>query len=183
MEIQLYIGGLKEYSQEKVIEGYLSKYGRVHGIKLYNSYGFVTVDEEVGQKILSDTHEIDGNKIVIEPAKGQKPVRNAYTRGPIFTQRQGMGRRVSRLILENLPKNPDWSELRSFILMCGARPTYLRLLPSGDGLVEFMSRQDRDTALDRLNTQEFHGKNIIARFGRKKSDILSGGQEESFSEK
>lgn len=174
MEIQLYIGGLKEYSQEREIEAYLSKYGKINGLKLYNSYGFISVDQEVGNKILNDTHEINGNKIVVEAAKGARPSKSAYTRGPIFHTRHGTGRRVSRLILENLPKSPDWSEIRSFILMCGARPTYLRILPSGDGLVEFMCRQDRDAALDKLNNQEFHGKNIIARFGRKKSEITTG---------
>ncbi|KAI5189223.1 serine/arginine-rich splicing factor 4/5/6 [Nematocida minor] len=183
MEMQLYIGGLKEFSQEKEIEEYFSRYGKILSIKIYSSYGFVTVDEEAGKKILNDTHEINGNRLIIEAAKGERPVKPAYTRGPVFGHRPKVPRRISRLILENLPQNSDWSELRSFILMSGARPTYLRILPSGDGLLEFMNRHDRDTALERLNNQGFHGKNITARFGRKRSDIVAGHSNTTSPEK
>ncbi|KAI5159750.1 serine/arginine-rich splicing factor 4/5/6 [Nematocida ausubeli] len=172
--MQLYIGGLKEFSQEKEIEDYLSQYGKVQALKLYSSYGFATVDEDIGNKILEDTHEMNGNKIVIETAKGQRGSVVEFGRRYMYKQKRPAPRRVSRLILENLPKNLDWAELRSFILMCGARPIYLRILPSGDGLLEFICRQDRDVALERLNNQNFYGKTINARFGRKRSAIISG---------
>ncbi|OAG30870.1 splicing factor, arginine/serine-rich 4/5/6 [Nematocida sp. ERTm5] len=180
--MQLYIGGLKEFSQEKEIEEYLSQYGKVQSLKIYNSYGFVTVDEVIGNKILEDTHEMNGNKIIIETAKGHKGNVSEYNRRYIQRYKKPTIKRVSRLIIENLPKNIDWSELRSFILMSGARPTYLRILPSGDGLLEFINRQDRDIALDRLNNQNFYGKNICARFGRKRSDIISGVKNNSCSD-
>ncbi|EHY64593.1 hypothetical protein NERG_02403 [Nematocida ausubeli] len=172
--MQLYIGGLKEFSQEKEIEDYLSQYGRVQALKLYSSYGFATVDEDIGNKILEDTHEMNGNKIVIETAKGQRGSIGEFGRRYMYKQKRPAPRRVSRLILENLPKDLDWAELRSFILMSGARPVYLRILPSGDGLLEFICRQDRDVALERLNNQNFYGKTINARFGRKRSAIISG---------
>ncbi|KAH9387342.1 serine/arginine-rich splicing factor 4/5/6 [Nematocida major] len=182
MEMQLYIGGLKEPSHEKELESYFSKYGKILGIKLYSSYGFVTVEPEIGSKILSEPHEINGSKVVIEEARGQRKGPGRTIRGPIMARRKPSAKRVSRLILENLPKDPEWSELRSFVLMSGARPTYLKILPSGDGLLEFKNRYDRDIALEKLKDQEYHGNPLNVRFGRKRSEGLSMGEESPLPE-
>lgn len=167
--MQLYIGGIREGAQEKEVHEYFSQFGKIDSVKLYRSYGFITADEETGEKILGSTHELNGEKLTVEVAKGKKVERHGsqgrYERGA-----RSPVRRPFRLILEKLPKNAEWAEIRSFVLLCQAFPEYMKILPSGDALLEFSYKQDRDWALKKLNGQTLYGQPVSARLGRKRTD-------------
>ncbi|KAI5184973.1 serine/arginine-rich splicing factor 4/5/6 [Nematocida homosporus] len=178
--MQLYIGGIRENTQEKEVFDYFSNYGPVESVKLYSTYGFLIVDGETGDRILAEKHSIGGEPVVVELARGRR-----MDRGPVFAsgpRYMGPGRtplhtRPFRLILEGLPQDVEWSELRSFVLMSKARPEYMKILQSGDALLEFGYKQERDWAIERLNNQQFYDKTITARLGRRKTDDRKGLEE------
>ncbi|KAI5181939.1 serine/arginine-rich splicing factor 4/5/6 [Nematocida sp. AWRm80] len=178
--MQLYIGGVKETAKEKEIYEYFLKFGAIDGIKLYKSYGFITSDKEVGEKILKEaTHEVDGQSLVVEVAKGTPHMRRMHSSLPLYGNAAQKGqRKLFRLIMEKLPKNIDWSELRSFVLTSGVRPVGIKLLKSGDSLLEFSSRQERDWAISKLNSQVLYGQAVSARLGRKRTEIDELKQDE-----
>ncbi|KAI5170791.1 serine/arginine-rich splicing factor 4/5/6 [Nematocida sp. LUAm3] len=178
--MQLYIGGVRDTTKEKDIYDHFSKYGKVEHVKLYKNYGFISVEKEIGEKILTENNPVvNGDNLVIEVAKGRKMERLNHNRmtPPMYNPRygsmlppRGVVRKPMRLILENLPKNLDLSELKSFVLMSGARPDFIKILPSGDALLEFTYRRDRDWAIEQLNNQVLYGEKLIARLGRKKTE-------------
>ncbi|OAG31948.1 splicing factor, arginine/serine-rich 4/5/6 [Nematocida displodere] len=168
--MQLYIGGIGRHTEESQVFQYFSQFGQIDGVKLYKSYGFLTADQEVGERILREKHTLGEVELVVEEAKGRKQERIVYQGDYPYPPRRMA--KPFRLILEKLPRDVEWRELRSFVLSTGAKPDFLKILPSGDGMLEFVYRQDRDVAIDKLNHQSFNGEEVSARLGRKKVESV-----------
>lgn len=164
--MQLYIGKLRESTEEKEVFEHFSGYGDISYVKLYSSFGFITADPETARKIMQDSHVINGSKVMIEPAKRRRSDRQGQY------QRDKYGydgaKKPPRLILENVPKGMDVEELGAFTASHGVHPEYLKILPSGDALVELASREERDRAIGQLNGKQLLDETVVARLGRRR---------------
>jgi len=170
---QLYIGELKEAIEPSVVEEYFLQFGPIRNVRMHGRYGFVTADREVIERILgAETHIIEGQAVKVEMARGKKDEEVCK-----HCNRRMSSERVSRLILENVPKDIDISELYSFVMSKGVRDlkstpeNSVRILNSGDAMVEFKTKEGRDEGLRRLDGESLMGETIAARMGRRKTRL------------
>lgn len=168
--MQLYIGGIDPQTDERQLYDYFSKFGHIESVKLYTKYGFVSTDQETGDKILKEPHVFENKTLAVEIAKGEKQDRPAYPEPYIFPYG---AQKPFRAILEQLPKELDLSELKSFVLDSGLKASFMKVLPSGDAMLEFPSKRARDHAITALDGKELNGETVHARLGRRRAGRTS----------
>ncbi|KAI5189577.1 hypothetical protein NECID01_0600 [Nematocida sp. AWRm77] len=166
--MQLYIGKLKDTTEEREVQEYFYAYGDITGVKLYSSFGFITADAETTKKILQDTHVINGSRVAIEPARRRRTGAERVSYAREKYGREGPTK-PPRLILEHVPKGVETEELSTFVKSQGVHPEYLKILASGDALVELGTRELRDRAIALLDGKSFMEETLLARVGRKKT--------------
>jgi RNA recognition motif. (a.k.a. RRM, RBD, or RNP domain) len=71
MTVQLYVGRLRSRVGRNELLEYFSQMGGVSDARVYGDYGFIYLsDTSVADKILSTQHEINGEGVTVEEARG-----------------------------------------------------------------------------------------------------------------
>ncbi|KAF0987705.1 hypothetical protein HZS_326 [Henneguya salminicola] len=177
---RVFLGKLPHDTRKRDIERWLEDYGFKHieNVQLKPGYAFVDFrhvrDADHCVKDL-DRRDFMGARISVELARGPKHRSRSRSdehrhesRGR-FTYRNGYYRDKYgapyntewRLIVQNISSRVGWQEIKDFFRQTG-NVTYAEChrQRTGEGAVEFSSREDMKRALEKLDGEEFMGRRI-----------------------
>ncbi|ELU12563.1 hypothetical protein CAPTEDRAFT_175470 [Capitella teleta] len=184
MSGRIYVGRLSYSVRERDIERFFRNYGRIVDVLLKNGYGFVEFDDyrDADDAVYElNGKELCGERVVIEHARGPNRkddrdggYRDRGDRGggrgggrqPGWMDKSGSrygppARTEYRLVVENLSSRVSWQDLKDYMRQAG-EVTYAdaHKQHKNEGIVEFSSRADMKTALEKLDDTEINGRRI-----------------------
>jgi len=162
-DYKVYVGNLPEDVSERELDKLLKNYGRYDNVFLKGNYAFVEFedsrDAEDAVKDLDGAREF-GNRLRLEHAKDSKL--SSRRRSPPRRRGNPPGRKTGyRLIVENLSTKTSWQDLKDFFRQAG-EITYTNAHNQrpGEGVVEFLRKDDLEYALDKFDGEEIDSKKI-----------------------
>uniref|UniRef100_A0AAF5PUA4 Serine/arginine-rich splicing factor 5 n=1 Tax=Wuchereria bancrofti TaxID=6293 RepID=A0AAF5PUA4_WUCBA len=170
MSARVYVGRLSYRASERDIEHFFRGYGRIRDIVLKNGFGFVEFDDP--RDADDAVYELNGKELC-----GERVILEFSRRGP--RSRMGFGgfdrfpppRRESRygppqqtryrLIVENLSSRCSWQDLKDIMRTAG-EVTFADAHKQhpNEGIVCFLTRDDLERALDKLQGKEVNGRKL-----------------------
>ncbi|KAM3717244.1 Serine/arginine-rich splicing factor [Dirofilaria immitis] len=170
MSARVYVGRLSYRASERDIEHFFRGYGRIRDIVLKNGFGFVEFDDP--RDADDAVYELNGKELC-----GERVILEFSRRGP--RSRMGFGgfdrfpppRRESRygppqqtryrLIVENLSSRCSWQDLKDIMRTAG-EVTFADAHKQhpNEGIVCFLTREDLERALDKLQGKEVNGRKL-----------------------
>jgi len=176
---KLFVGHLSPDTRERDLEDYLKDKGfdkSIVEVVVKTGYGFIVFDDK--QDADDAVYELNGKelfnyKLVVEYAKpserrddrdrgyrGRSP-----PRGGGFSSRFGRPYNTEfRVIIENVSSRCTWQDIKDYFRQAG-EVTFAKCHRErmGEGVVEFASSRDMDSALRKLDGTELFGKRIKLR--------------------
>lgn len=159
---RIYVGNLPMDVQEREIEDLFFKYGKIRDIELKNNRGtvpfaFVRFEDprDAEDAVFGrNGYEFGDSKLRVEypRSSGSKYSGSAGGQGGRF----GPPSRRSefRVIVSGLPPSGSWQDLKDHMREAGD-VCFADVQRDGDGVVEFLRREDMEYALRRLDGTEF----------------------------
>lgn len=187
MATRVFVGNLPIDIKERELEDLFSKYGKIRDIDIKNpsrppAFAFITFDDarDADDAIYGrDGYSFDGMRLRVEISKGDRARFGGRdddrdNRGGGRRGGGGGGRRTDYgVIVTNLPRGTSWQDLKDFMRKAGD-VVFTDVDRNGEGIVEFSNRDDMERAVDKLDDEEFRGRDgsgyIRVKFANKRSD-------------
>lgn len=169
MARRLYLGHLPPEARSEDIQKLFDGYGRVVDCRVMNGKGFGFVEFESSRDAEDAVHsfngkEFMGSSIVVEFAKeARRRDPRDDERGPPPRARRPPGFRV---IVSGLSRDTSWQDLKDFGREAGSVSfaDIDRDYP-GDGILEYLTRDDADAAVKVLDNKELRGNVVRVALG------------------
>ncbi|KAF9403224.1 serine arginine-rich splicing factor [Mortierella sp. AD011] len=164
MGTRVYLGRLSRDASDRDVENLFKNYGRLREVTLKNGFGFVEFsDPRDAKDAVYDIHGKDfmGERLVVELARGDRRDRREERDDRRFRPPE---RTEYRLIIENLTHGVSWQDIKDFMRKAG-EVTFADINKDDDsqGVVEFSSADDVQSALKTLNGEELRGSPVTLR--------------------
>ncbi|XP_057674509.1 serine/arginine-rich splicing factor 9 [Corythoichthys intestinalis] len=168
-EGRIYVGNLPMDIQERDIEGLFYKYGKIREIELKNNRGtipfaFIRFEDprDADDAVYGRNGYVYGDtKLRVEYPRSSSnfsPMRGGGGGGERGGPRGRFGpptrRSEFRVIVTGLPPSGSWQDLKDHMREAGD-VCFADVQRDGEGVVEFLRREDMDYALRRLDRTEF----------------------------
>jgi len=163
----VFVGGLKNpRMREKDLEKFFEGFGRIDDIVLKQGYGFVVFKDDRDAKDAVD--EMDGRSMGGDRDRFGGRDRGGRGFGRGFGGRDD-GRRGGRaptrtdfrLIVENLSSGVSWQDLKDYMRKAGeVNYADAHRQKQNQGVIEFVSRDGMEKALETLDNTELNGRKI-----------------------
>ncbi|KAK1160096.1 UNVERIFIED_CONTAM: hypothetical protein FKN15_045482 [Acipenser sinensis] len=161
---RIYVGNLPADVQERDVEDLFYKYGKIRDIELKNNRGtipFAFVRFEDPRDAEDAVHGRNGygfgdSKLRVEYPRSSSSKFNGPMAGGAPRGRFGPPSRRSefRVIVTGLPPSGSWQDLKDHMREAGD-VCFADVQRDGEGVVEFLRREDMEYALRRLDRTEF----------------------------
>ncbi|XP_021175452.1 serine/arginine-rich splicing factor 9 isoform X1 [Fundulus heteroclitus] len=161
---RIYVGNLPMDVQERDIEDLFFKYGKIREIELKNNRGtipFAFIRFEDPRDAEDAVFGRNGYSYGNSKLRVEYPRSTGGKTGPMGTggaQRGRFGpptrRSEFRVIVTGLPSSGSWQDLKDHMREAGD-VCFADVQSDGDGVVEFLRREDMEYALRRLDRTEF----------------------------
>jgi len=182
MSTRVYVGGISHRARERDVEKLFDKFGRIKDVSLKNGFAFVEFDDDRdADDAVYDLNRSTfmGERISVEIARGtphgrdrdrfgssrsgrDRSPRGGRDRRPSWMDKYGAPERTDyKLIVENLSSRVSWQDLKDYMRQAG-EVCYADAHKNhkGEGVVEFATHEDLQTALDKLDGTELNGRKI-----------------------
>ena len=168
MSYRVYFGRLPESLSQDEFEKMLSEHGKPRNIEWKSGYAYVDYKHgSDASKTVQNLNgrDVGGNHILVELAQnggGGYAVAGAFATRPFA--KPPMPRPVRtphRVRIENLSSRTRWMELKELLSLAGEvtfADTHKR--KTGEGIVEFATREGMDEAIKTFHNTSFYGKTI-----------------------
>ncbi|KAI9661039.1 MAG: hypothetical protein M1821_009366 [Bathelium mastoideum] len=166
---RLYLGNLPRNATKADVESHFNQHGtgEITEIKLMNGFGFIEYKDALDARdVVPAFHGTDfmGERLVVQFARGS----NRRPDGYHDVQRAAPRPRRTqfRMTITGLPVETSWQDLKDFARQAGLDVVYSevgreREGPSaGKGFVEYETANDLQTAVEKLDGQEFKGASV-----------------------
>lgn len=171
MSYRVYFGRLPENLSQDDFEKMLSEHGKARNIEWKSGYAYVDYKHgSDASKTVQNLNgkEVGGNNILVELARNGGGARGGYAVAGAFAARPFAKppqprpiRTPHRVRIENLSSRTRWMELKELLSLAGEvtfADTHKR--KTGEGIVEFATRQDMEEAIKTFHNTNFYGKTI-----------------------
>uniref|UniRef100_T1IYE3 RRM domain-containing protein n=1 Tax=Strigamia maritima TaxID=126957 RepID=T1IYE3_STRMM len=188
MSTRVYIGGLHFDTNDRDIEDFLGKYGKIREVILKKGFGFVEFDDNRdAEDAVYDLNgkRLLGQRVTVEFARqNQRNQQSTRGRGRgggnrgDFNPRYGQSSRSKyRLIVENLSSQVSWQDLKDYMRQAGD-VTYgdAHKKRRNEGVVDFATKADMKNAIKKFDNSELKGRRmklVEARRSRSRSRSVS----------
>jgi len=182
MSTRVYVGGISHRARERDVEKLFDRFGRIRDVSLKNGFAFVEFeDDRDADDAVYDLNRTSfmGERISVEIARGtphgrdrdrfgsgrsgrDRSPRGGRDRRPSWMDKYGAPERTDhKLIVENLSSRVGWQDLKDYMRQAG-EVCYADAHKNhkGEGVVEFATHEDLQTALDKLDGTELNGRKI-----------------------
>ncbi|XP_016369734.1 serine/arginine-rich splicing factor 1-like [Sinocyclocheilus rhinocerous] len=170
---RIYVGNLPMDVQERDIEDLFYKYGKIRDIELKNNRGtipfaFVRFEDprDAEDAVFGrNGYGFGDNKLRVEypRSSGSKfsgPAGGGGGGGPRGRFGPPSRRSEFRVIVTGLPPSGSWQDLKDHMREAGD-VCFADVQRDGEGVVEFLRREDMEYALRRLDSTEFRSHQVI----------------------
>ncbi|KAJ3932810.1 MAG: hypothetical protein NXY57DRAFT_1048233 [Lentinula lateritia] len=163
MTRRLYVGRLPTEARSEDVSKLFEGYGRIVDCRVMTGFGFVEFEsskdaEDAVQQF--NGKAFMGANIVVEFAKESRPRREPYE------ERHGAASRARRppgirIIVSGISRDTSWQDLKDFGRDAGnvSFADIDRDVP-GQGILEFLSREDADRAVKELDGKDLRGRAV-----------------------
>ncbi|KAJ7937146.1 hypothetical protein B0H13DRAFT_200310 [Mycena leptocephala] len=179
---RLYLKNLPVHANREDVFNYLKRFGKLSELKIIASetysYGFVEFASEQDARFVLDTFRdrlFLGHRTVIElarPLRKDMPSTESHSsRNTARSPRHGVQpkyyssqahQRRYPVLVDNIPRHICWQELKDFGRLAGGHVAYCNLDRDrkGCGFIEYLSREDAEEAIRKLNGQKLGGRAV-----------------------
>lgn len=171
-DTRVYVGNLNVTAKEHDLDDAFSKYGRLRDVWVARKPpGFAFLEFEDERDARDAVDEMNGKKLLGQYLRVEISARGRNgapaPRGPPV-------RTKWRINVSGLSKQCTWQDLKSFFRKY-AEPGYVDVMRNGDGVAEFLTRDDMEVCARKLDDSEFMGRRVTLNtdFDRERSDSRS----------
>ncbi|KAF8636683.1 hypothetical protein AX17_003489 [Amanita inopinata Kibby_2008] len=166
MARRLYLGRLPSDTRSEDVIKFFEGYGRIVDCRVMTGFGFV--EFESSKDAEDAVHNFNGKpfmgaNIVVEFAKESRPRRDVYEGDRGHGHGAPRSRRPPgiRLIVTGLSRDTSWQDLKDFGRDAGSVSfADIDRDFSGQGVLEYLSREDADHAVKELDGKELRGRPV-----------------------
>ncbi|KAL4248490.1 RRM domain-containing protein [Abortiporus biennis] len=163
MARRLYLGRLPPDARAEDVSKFFEGYGRIVDCRVMTGFGFV--EFESTRDAEDAVHHFNGKSfmganIVVEFAKESRPrrERDVYEADRAVRSRRPPGFRV---IVSGISRDTSWQDLKDFGREAGSVSfADISRDAVGEGILEYLSRDDADRAVKELDGKELRGHNV-----------------------
>lgn len=162
---RLYLGNLPRTATKSDIEQHFAAHGtgKITEIKLMNGFGFIEYEDAMDARdVVPAFHgsTFMGERMVVQFARGARKREDQ----PAFHERSAPRprRTLFRMSITGLPVETSWQDLKDFARQSGLDVVYSEVgrERDGRGFVEYETKADLLSAVEKLDQREFKGQNV-----------------------
>jgi len=162
---RLYLGNLPRTATKSDIEQHFAAHGtgKITEIKLMNGFGFIEYEDAMDARdVVPAFHgsTFMGERMVVQFARGARKREDA----PAYHERSAPRprRTLFRMSITGLPVETSWQDLKDFARQSGLDVVYSEVgrERDGRGFVEYETKADLLSAVEKLDQREFKGQNV-----------------------
>ncbi|KAF9052828.1 hypothetical protein BJ165DRAFT_805354 [Panaeolus papilionaceus] len=167
MSRRLYLGRLPSDARSEDVNKFFEGYGRIVDCRVMSAKGFGFVEFESAKDAEDAVHNFNGKSfmgtsIAVEFAKESRPRRENYDdRGGGYGAPRSRRPPGIRIIVSGVSRDTSWQDLKDFGRDAGSVSfaDIDRDVP-GQGILEFLSREDAERAVKELDGRELRGRSV-----------------------
>ncbi|KAF2236879.1 hypothetical protein EV356DRAFT_54508 [Viridothelium virens] len=163
---RLYLGNLPRNATKADVESHFNTHGtgEITEIKLMNGFGFIEYKDAMDARdVVPAFHGTDfmGERLVVQFARGSNRRPDGYHDMQRAAPRPR--RTQFRMTITGLPVETSWQDLKDFARQAGVDVVYSEVgrerdgSGAGKGFVEYETANDLQSAVEKLDGQEFKG--------------------------